>query len=116
MNNCSAYMFKFLMGSFFLKLTGSILINVPFNQLPASDSLPPGRAAKYVASVLNRGSYFWSLGLRALYFSLPIFLWVFGPIPMLACCLVLVSVLYFLDVYSKYEAGVSNTDGENDTC
>lgn len=56
----------------------------------------------YVARALNRGGYFWSMGLRAYYFSFPLFLWVFGPIPMFVCCVVLVFVLYFLDV---------NTDG-----
>ncbi|XP_078174205.1 uncharacterized protein LOC144567872 [Carex rostrata] len=114
---CLAILVCFLV-AFFLNLQsigyyshGSILINVPFNQLPTSAILLPGPGTKYVANVLNRGSYFWSLGLRALYFSLPLFLWIFGPIPMLACCLVLVSVVYFLDVYSKYD-----TDGENGTC
>ncbi|KAJ1693226.1 hypothetical protein LUZ63_009924 [Rhynchospora breviuscula] len=119
---CFSILVCFLL-AFFLNLQsiryyshGSILINVPFSQLYTSGPLPPGPAAKYVASVINRGSYFWSLGLRALYFSLPIFLWIFGPIPMLACCLMLVSVLYFLDVYSKYDIGDANTKSENDTC
>ncbi|XP_078173557.1 uncharacterized protein LOC144567327 [Carex rostrata] len=119
---CLAILVCFLL-AFFLNLQsiryyshGSILINVPFNQLPTSAILLPGPGTKYVANVLNRGSYFWSLGLRALYFSLPLFLWIFGPIPMLACCLVLVSVLYFLDVYSKYDTDSNDTDGENGTC
>ncbi|KAG0452743.1 hypothetical protein HPP92_025407 [Vanilla planifolia] len=51
------------------------------------------------------GSYCWSLGLGACYFSLPLFLWVFGPIPMLGCCLVLVVMLYFLDIYSDWGEG-----------
>ncbi|KAJ3692632.1 hypothetical protein LUZ60_011727 [Juncus effusus] len=78
---------------------GSLLINVPFDRSNIPDSLSMGPSIEYVAQALNRGSYFWSLGLRAFYFSLPLFLWVFGPVPMLTCCLVLVSVLYFLDVY-----------------
>ncbi|XP_072995020.1 uncharacterized protein [Typha latifolia] len=85
---------------------GSILINVPTKK----SSLSPGFAAEYVAKVLNRGSHFWSLGLRAFYFSFPLFLWVFGPIPMVACCFVLVFMLYFLDVYSEW--GVRGEDGE----
>ncbi|KAJ4774733.1 hypothetical protein LUZ62_016328 [Rhynchospora pubera] len=119
---CFSILVCFLL-AFFLNLQsiryyshGSILINVPFSQLYTSDPLPAGPAAKYVANVINRGSYFWSLGLRALYFSLPIFLWIFGPIPMLACCLMLVSVLYFLDVYTKYDVGDANTNSENHTC
>ncbi|BBH04133.1 Protein of unknown function D [Prunus dulcis] len=36
---------------------------------------------EYVVRNLNRGSFFWSLGLRAFYLSFPLFLWIFGPIP-----------------------------------
>ncbi|WOK92935.1 hypothetical protein Cni_G01627 [Canna indica] len=77
----------------------SMLINVPAQR---HYPLVPALAVEYVAGALNRGSYFWSLGLRAFYFSFPLFLWVFGPIPMVACCLVLVVMLYFLDVYSGW--------------
>ena len=41
---------------------------------------------RYVAKTLNRGSYSWSLGLRAFYLSFPLVLWIYGPIPMFACC------------------------------
>ncbi|XP_077247456.1 uncharacterized protein LOC143887230 [Tasmannia lanceolata] len=70
----------------------SILINVPLKRKP------PHISAEYVRRAVNRGSYFWSLGLRAFYFSFPLFLWIFGPIPMFICCIVLVFMLYFLDV------------------
>lgn len=75
----------------------SILINVPFKKM---SSLPRDHVltAEYVATTVNKGSYFWSLGLRAFYFSFPLFLWIFGPIPMFLCCFVLVFMLYFLDV------------------
>ncbi|KAK7838044.1 hypothetical protein CFP56_020338 [Quercus suber] len=43
----------------------------------------------YVAKTVIKGSYFWSLGLRAFYFSFPLFLWIFGPIPMCLSCFVL---------------------------
>lgn len=72
----------------------SLLINVPFDKMATNflDNI------EYVGRTINRGSYFWSLGLRAFYFSFPLFLWLFGPIPMLLCCIVLVFLLYFLDV------------------
>ncbi|XP_062030359.1 uncharacterized protein LOC133746202 [Rosa rugosa] len=57
---------------------------------------------EYVARNLNRGSYFWSLGLRAFYFSFPLFLWIFGPIPMFACSCVISCVLYFLDTTTSF--------------
>lgn len=77
----------------------SILITVPIKR----QRIAPEFAAEYVSRALNKGSYFWSLGLHAFYISLPLFLWVFGPIPMILCSLILVCLLYFLDVYSDYD-------------
>ncbi|KAE8124877.1 hypothetical protein FH972_019722 [Carpinus fangiana] len=57
---------------------------------------------EYVARNLNRGSLFWSLGLRAFYVSFPLFLWIFGPIPMFICCCVMSCILYFLDTTSSF--------------
>ncbi|XP_077247457.1 uncharacterized protein LOC143887231 [Tasmannia lanceolata] len=71
----------------------SILISVP---LKGKSS--PYLTQDYVGRTVNKGSYFWSLGLRSFYFSIPLFLWLFGPIPMFSCCFVLVFLLYFLDV------------------
>ncbi|XP_031501216.1 uncharacterized protein LOC116264904 [Nymphaea colorata] len=69
-----------------------VLINVPFkNQAP---TITP----EYVGRIMNKGSDFWSLGWRAYYFSFPLFLWIFGPIPMFLCCVVMVFLLYFLDI------------------
>lgn len=56
---------------------------------------------EYVCRVINRGAYFWSLGLRAFYFSLPLFLWNFGPIPMFISTCVLLSFLHTFDRPSK---------------
>lgn len=57
---------------------------------------------EYVARNLNRGSFFWSLGLRAFYVSFPLFLWIFGPIPMFVCCCIMSFVLYFLDTTTSF--------------
>lgn len=59
-------------------------------------------AIEYVATNLNRGGLFWSLGLRAFYLSFPLFFWVFGPIPMFICCCVMVFILYFLDTTNNF--------------
>ncbi|ERN01315.1 hypothetical protein AMTRI_Chr03g147160 [Amborella trichopoda] len=72
----------------------SILINVPLKACPH----PAPLTTEYVGRALNRGSLFWSLGLRAFYFSFPLFLWMFGPIPMFLSCVMLVFLSYFLDV------------------
>ncbi|XP_023001060.1 uncharacterized protein LOC111495313 [Cucurbita maxima] len=61
-------------------------------------TLPAGEGRKdYLAAILNRGSLFWSIGLRAFYFAIPFFLWIFGPLSMFFSCYLIVFVLYFLD-------------------
>ncbi|BAF22925.1 uncharacterized protein [Oryza sativa Japonica Group] len=79
-----------------------ILVNVPLHA-HRHRRRRPGLAVDYVTATLNRGSYFWSLGVRAFYFSCPVFLWLFGPIPMFASCLAMVCALYFLDVYTEWD-------------
>lgn len=51
----------------------------------------------YVARTVNRGSHSWSLGLRTFYVSLALFMWTFGPIPMLVGSVLMCGLLYFLD-------------------
>ena len=63
-------------------------------------------AIEYVASNLNRGSFFWSLGLRAFYLSFPLFLWIFGPIAMFVCCCAMTFLLYFLDTTTAFTRGL----------
>lgn len=70
-----------------------------FVSLPSSASRREN--IEYVAKKLNRGSIFWSLGLRAFYLSFPLMLWIFGAIPMFLCCCGLTAVLYFLDTTSS---------------
>ncbi|KAF5731322.1 hypothetical protein HS088_TW19G00930 [Tripterygium wilfordii] len=88
----------------------SILINVPFKKM-SPDRHHHYLTTEYVAGTVNRGSYFWSLGLRAFYFSFPLFFWIFGPIFMFLCCFVLVFMLYFLDVTLEigWVSGVSDS-------
>ncbi|GMY37447.1 hypothetical protein FCV25MIE_32690 [Fagus crenata] len=63
------------------------LISTPDSDIPVN----------YVEMAVIRGSDFWSLGLRALYFALDFLLWFFGPIPMFVCSIVMVIVLHYLD-------------------
>ncbi|KAG7980538.1 hypothetical protein I3843_05G187200 [Carya illinoinensis] len=90
----------------------SILINVPFKKVSSSPHYHH-LAAEHVARTVNRGSYFWSLGLRAFYFSFPLFFWLFGPIPMLLSCFVLVFMLYFLDVTLEFGSAVACSDNDH---
>lgn len=83
-------------------------------------SLPAGEGRKdYLAAILNRGSLFWSLGLRAFYFAIPLFLWIFGPLSMFASCYLITFVLYFLDFtgtssYDPYEYMQKEETNNND--
>ncbi|KAF9608711.1 hypothetical protein IFM89_010843 [Coptis chinensis] len=54
----------------------------------------------YMQQDVVRRSNFWSLGLGALYFVVTLLLWIFGPIPMFASSVIMVSVLYVLDANS----------------
>lgn len=51
----------------------------------------------HVALHLNRAGKFYSIGMRAYYFSVPLVFWLFGPHFMMASTLLLIFVLYFLD-------------------
>ncbi|XP_042383284.1 uncharacterized protein LOC121975607 [Zingiber officinale] len=55
----------------------------------------------YVQDAVIKGGNFWSLGLRALYVSTTLLLWIFGPIPMFACSVFMAVMLHFLDTNSK---------------
>ncbi|KAF4356588.1 hypothetical protein F8388_006332 [Cannabis sativa] len=81
----------------------SILINVPYKKISRDHQQHQHLTVDFVAKNVNRGSFFWSLGLRAFYFSFPLFLWIFGPLPMFISSFVLIFMLYFLDV--TFECG-----------
>eukprot|EP01018_Ginkgo_biloba_P029598 Gb_19193 [translate_table: standard] len=70
-------------------------------------SIPPDNGIdvitrEYVSSALTRGAHLWSLGLRAYYFSLPLFLWNFRPIAMFISSCMLVSILNFFDTTKDF--------------
>ena len=50
-----------------------------------------------VTQVVNHGALHYTIGMRGFYLSVPLALWLFGPVWMLAGSLVLISVLYRLD-------------------
>jgi len=50
-----------------------------------------------VTQVVNHGALHYTIGMRGFYLSVPLALWLFGPMWMLAGSLVLISVLYGLD-------------------
>lgn len=67
------------------------MINVPFDL--NHDAISP----RTVATHLNRAGRFYSVGMRAYYFVVPLLFWLFGPHLMLLATLVLVVVMHKLD-------------------
>ncbi|KAM1004806.1 hypothetical protein ACFX13_005002 [Malus domestica] len=63
------------------------------NYLLATPGATAKSDVKKAERAVQRGSEFWSLGLRALYFALNFLLWFFGPIPMLASSVATVVIL-----------------------
>jgi len=51
----------------------------------------------HVSAHLNRAGRFYSIGMRAYYYTVPLLLWLFGPHFMLAGTVALVVTLYYLD-------------------
>lgn len=74
------------------------MINVPLT-LNHKMISPP-----HVALHLNRAGKFYSIGMRAYYFSVPMVFWLFGPHFLLASTIMLIFVLYFLDRAPKVMA------------
>ncbi|CAK9179342.1 unnamed protein product [Ilex paraguariensis] len=66
------------------------LISMPNTDIPAT----------YVEKEMVRGSNYWEVGLRAIYFATTLLLWIFGPIPMFVSVVVMVAVLHNLDTNS----------------
>jgi uncharacterized membrane protein len=50
-----------------------------------------------VTQVLNHGALHYTIGMRGFYLSVPLALWLFGPVWMLGGSLILIAVLYRLD-------------------
>ncbi|KAI3828230.1 hypothetical protein L1987_02327 [Smallanthus sonchifolius] len=84
---------------------GCFLISMPTGDVPLD----------CIQKEVLRGSNFWTIGLRALYFAATLILWIFGPIPMLAGSVAIVMVLYFLDINKdpmiQYRHNTSGNDG-----
>lgn len=59
---------------------------------------------QHVALHLNRAGKFYSIGMRAFYFLVPMVFWLFGPHFMIASTILLIFVLYFLDRAPKVMA------------
>lgn len=61
------------------------------------DPVNPACGDASVSHILNRGALHYTFGMRGFYLSIPLFLWMFGPIWMLVGSVVLLMILYSLD-------------------
>jgi uncharacterized membrane protein len=68
----------------------NFMINVP-------STLAHKVTPEYITNILNRGMMHYTMGMRGYYFSVLLFLWLFGPIWMLIGTVVMVIILYHLD-------------------
>ena len=67
------------------------MINVPQNENLAAAN------PAHVSAHLNRAGHFYSIGMRAYYYTVPLLLWLFGPHFMFAGTVALVIALHYLD-------------------
>ncbi|KAL3696748.1 hypothetical protein R1sor_010824 [Riccia sorocarpa] len=51
----------------------------------------------YVADILERASDFHTIGTRVFYMTIPMLMWIFGPLPLFVSTIVLVPIWYHLD-------------------
>lgn len=61
------------------------------------DQRPDGVTPHSVGLHLNRAGRYYSIGMRAYYFSVPLVFWLFGPHFMVSATIVLIAVLYHVD-------------------
>ncbi|MCL7035839.1 hypothetical protein MKW94_023617 [Papaver nudicaule] len=84
--------YSFLVFSFFCS-SMAVVCFVQLNFLLHVAEFSPG----YVQDMFERGCWFAFLGNRAFYVTVPLLLWIFGPVPMMLSTMALVWVLYQLD-------------------
>lgn len=72
------------------------MINVPLTQ--EHKAITPS----HVAAHLNSGGKFYSIGMRAYYYAVPLVFWLFGPHFMLVSTIVLIAFLFRLDHAFKF--------------
>jgi uncharacterized membrane protein len=104
----------FLLSNFFMAFFSFAMSVRLYNHVgyqinvPAKDR-PPAINPKNVAIHLNRAGYYYSLGMRAYYYAVPLVFWLFGPLFMVAATLVLIAVLYHVDRAPQYTEELART-------
>ena len=89
-----AFILAFFSFSMVLRLLNHVLFMV---NVPAPKRVHPALQPEKVAERLNRAGFFYTVGMRAYYISVPLVFWLFGPLFLLVASAILVAVLYRLD-------------------
>jgi len=89
-----AFIIAFFSFSMVLRLLNHVLFMV---NVPPDKRNHPALQPEQVGERLNRAGFFYTVGMRAYYISVPLVFWLFGPLFLLAASAVLVGVFYRLD-------------------
>ncbi|EOA17340.1 hypothetical protein CARUB_v10005623mg [Capsella rubella] len=94
------FLFSFFSHSLSIRFINqvNILINTPFPPEDLEDEMMM-TAEEYVAELLERGFVLNTVGNRLFYAALPLMLWIFGPVLVFLCSVVMVPLLYNLDFF-----------------
>jgi uncharacterized membrane protein len=103
-----------LLSNFFVAFFSFAISIRLFNHVGYQINVPIKKRTPYInpknVSVhLNRAGNYYSLGMRAYYFSVPLVFWLFGPHFMLAATVVLLAVLYHVDRTPKESGDMPST-------
>ncbi|EFJ08076.1 hypothetical protein SELMODRAFT_132501 [Selaginella moellendorffii] len=71
----------------------SFFINTPGEEILSKFVTP-----EYVASLFEKACNFQAAGSRSFYFTIPLILWILGPVPLAMACFVIIPFLYHLDM------------------
>lgn len=78
--------------------------------MPFAGTTLPSLTPQHFQQTLIWGAYFRLFGTRALYFSLPFFVWMYGPIPMFCGSIITIIMLHFQDIVPSKRLSHSHSD------
>ena len=95
------FLFSFFSHSLSIRFINqvNILINTPFPPEELDEEEMTVTQEEYVAELLERGFVLNTVGNRLFYAALPLMLWIFGPVLVFLCSVMMVPLLYNLDFF-----------------
>lgn len=73
----------------------SFILNIPRHKL---EEIEGGNATQVIAQIFLSSGIHFSLGMRAYYFLIPLFLWIFSPLLMIVATIIMVAVMIRRDL------------------